>query len=220
MRVPPITPSELSDEQRPLDEHVRRMLRELRAPFTSTDENGALIGPFPVMLRFPGLARPLLEWFTTVTDGSVLPARVREVAVLTTGSRHGAAYELYSHSRVAAAVGLPDDVVADLVAGRRPAGLSREEAVAYDVAAGLHDGGPLPAALYRAAVGAFGETGMAELVFLIAQYAGISLLLNAYDVPVPSDASGGSRPGTRRYDTSIPPLEAMCRSTPSPAVRK
>ncbi|SEH03690.1 hypothetical protein SAMN05444920_1428 [Nonomuraea solani] len=69
-------------------------------PFT-----GALIGPFPVMLRFPGLSRPLLEWFTTVTNASVLPARVREVAILTTGSRYGAAYELYSHSRIAVETG-------------------------------------------------------------------------------------------------------------------
>ena len=75
MRMPAIEPSALSDEQRVLDEHVRRMMDGLRTPFTSTDENGALIGPFPVMLRFPGLARPLLEWFTTVTSGSVLATR-------------------------------------------------------------------------------------------------------------------------------------------------
>ncbi|MEV5496639.1 maleylpyruvate isomerase family mycothiol-dependent enzyme [Nonomuraea fuscirosea] len=127
----------------------------------------------------------------------MLPARVREVAVLTTGARHGAAYELYSHSRVAAAVGLPDDVVADLVAGRRPAGLSRQEAVAYDVAAGLHDGGPLPATLYRAAVGAFGETGMVELVFLIAQYAGISLLAGVGGPTFWYVAGQHERPGRR-----------------------
>jgi 4-carboxymuconolactone decarboxylase len=186
--MPPIKPSDLSDEQRELDEHARRIMNGQRVPFTSTDEHGALVGPFPVMLRFPGLARPLLEWFTTVTNGSVLPARVREVAILTTGARYGAAYELYSHSRVAAAVGLSDRVVAGLVAGQRPSGLTPEEAVAHDVAAGLYAGAPLPGALYRAAVGCFGEAGTAELVFLIAQYASISLVLNAYDVPLPEDA--------------------------------
>ncbi|MEV4359330.1 hypothetical protein [Nonomuraea sp. NPDC049625] len=160
----------------------------LRTPFTSTDESGALIGPFPVMLRFPGLARPLLEWFTTVTNGSVLPARVREVAILTTGSRYGAAYELYSHSRIAVETGLPDGVVAGLVTGQRPPELTREESVAHDVAACLYAGAPLPGALYRCAVGAFGELGTAELVFLIAQYAAISMVLNAYDVPLPPDA--------------------------------
>ena len=138
----PISPDQLSPAQQPLDERVRGMLDGLRTPFTTTDENGALIGPFPVMLRFPELARPLLEWSTAVTNEIVLPVRV----------------------------------------------LTPEETVAHDVAARLHTGGPLPGALYRAAVESFGEFGTAELVFLIAQYASISLVLNAYDVPSPPDA--------------------------------
>jgi len=186
--MPAIKPSELTDEQRSLDEHVRRIMNGLRTPFTSTDESGSLIGPFPVMLRFPGLARPLLEWFTTVTRGGVLSARVREVAILTTGARYGAAYELYSHTRVALETGLSNTVVAGLVAGQRPTGLTPEEAVAHDMAARLHAGAPLPGALYGAAVDSFGEFGTAELVFLIAQYSSISMVLNAYDVPLPADA--------------------------------
>jgi 4-carboxymuconolactone decarboxylase len=130
----------------------------------------------------------LLEWFTSVTSGGVLPVRVREVAILTIGARYGAAYELYSHSRIALAVGPSHGVVAALVACQRPADLTPEEAVAHDVAARLHTGAPLPGALYGAAVDAFGEIGTAELVFLVAQYASISMVLNAYDVPTPIDA--------------------------------
>ncbi|WP_433271019.1 carboxymuconolactone decarboxylase family protein [Actinosynnema sp. CS-041913] len=188
MRMPPIKPGDLSDEQRPLDEQARRIMDGQRVPFTSTDEDGALVGPFPALLRFPRLARPLLEWFTTLTGESVLPARVREVAILATGARYGAAYELYSHSRVASAVGLSSAVVAGLVAGQRPSGLTPEQEIAHDVAACLYAGGPLPGALYRAAVGCLGAAGTAELVFLIAQYTSISLVLNAYDVPLPADA--------------------------------
>ncbi|GAA5063736.1 carboxymuconolactone decarboxylase family protein [Thermocatellispora tengchongensis] len=186
--MPPIPPAELSEEQRPLDDHVRKIMSGLRTPFTSMDDSGALIGPFPVMLRFPDLARPLLDWFTSVTSGSVLPARVREVAILTIGSRYGAAYELYSHGRIALEIGLSSGVVAGLVAGQRPAELTPEETVAHDVAARLYAGAPLPGALYLAAIDAFGELGMAELVFLIAQYSSISMVLNAFDVPLPPDA--------------------------------
>jgi 4-carboxymuconolactone decarboxylase len=188
VRMVPVKPGDLSDEQRLLDEHARRIMDGRAVPFTSTDEDGALIGHFPVMLRFPALARPLLEWFTTVTGSSVLAPRVREVAILTIGSRFGAAYELYSHSRVAAAVGVSNRVIAGLVAGQRPLELTSDEEVAHDVAASLYAGGPLPGALYRAAIDCFGEAGTAELVFLIAQYASISMVLNAYDVPLPADA--------------------------------
>ncbi|MFE7441018.1 carboxymuconolactone decarboxylase family protein [Streptomyces chartreusis] len=188
MRIPAVKPDDLSDEQRALDEHVREIMGGLKTPFTSMDDDGALIGPFPVMLQFPDLARPLLEWFTTVSSDSALSARVREVAILTTGSRYGAAYELYSHSRIALAIGLSDSVVAALVAGQRPSELTPEEAVAHDVAACLYSGAPLPGVLYRRAVDNFGEAGTAELVFLTAQYASISMVLNAYDIPLPADA--------------------------------
>ncbi len=156
-------------------------------PFRATAGNGALIGPFPMLLRFPEFSRPFLEWYLAVASRSVLPSRVREVAILTTGSRYRAAYEVYSHSRMAVAAELSDGVVAALAAGERPAELTPEEQVAHDLASCLYRGGAVPGVLYRAAIAAFGETGMAELVFLIAQYASISAILNAYDVPLPEE---------------------------------
>lgn len=86
------------------------------------------------------------------------------------------------------AIGLSENVVSALVAGQRVAELAEDEAVAHDVAACLYSGAPMPGALYRRAVDTLGETGTAELVFLLAQYAGISMVLNAYDVPLPADA--------------------------------
>ena len=70
----------------------------------------------------------------------------------------------------------------------RPASLSPEESIALDVASVLCAGGPLPGATYRAAVDAFGERGVAELVHLVGNDAVVSMLLNAYDVPLPDDA--------------------------------
>lgn len=188
MRIAPIPPCALTDEQRVLDERVRGLLGGLIAPFTVVDEQEALIGPFPVMLRFPGLAAPLIDWFVDVHRAGVLSARVREIAILTVGARYGAAYELYSHDRVARAVGLSESQVAALSAGRCPAGLDDAEQLAHDVASRLLAGAPLPGALYRSAHAAYGGTGIAELVFLVAQYTTICMILNAYDVALPPDA--------------------------------
>lgn len=85
-------------------------------------------------------------------------------------------------------LGLQASVVAGLVAGQRPSGLTSAESVAHDPAACRYAGGPFPGALYRCAVDSLGEFGTAELVFLIAQYSSISIVLNAYDVPLPADA--------------------------------
>ena len=54
----------------------------------------------------------------------------------------------------------------------------------------LTRGGQLPEATYRAALAAFGEHGLAELVYLIGSYCTISVLLNAYDVSVPGREEG------------------------------
>ncbi|MEV0210675.1 carboxymuconolactone decarboxylase family protein [Streptomyces sp. NPDC050788] len=188
MRITPIRPTDLTHEQRALDDQARNIMDGMKAPFTSTDEDDALIGPFPVMLRFADHARPLLEWFTSVSNESQLAPRVREVAILTIGARFGAGYELYSHSRIALSIGMSDGVVAALAAGQRPPELTPEELVAHDVAACLYAGAPLPGVLYRRALASFGDEGTAELVFLTAQYACISMVLNAYDVPLPPDA--------------------------------
>jgi 4-carboxymuconolactone decarboxylase len=68
--------------------------------------------------------------------------------------------------------------------------LTRDEAVAYDVAAALTGGGVLPELTYRAAVDAFGVHGAAEVCYLIGLYCLVSVTLNGFDVPVPEPEEG------------------------------
>jgi hypothetical protein len=105
-----------------------------------------------------------------------------------TGARFRSAYEIYAHVLVAEARGLPDERIATIVAGQRPNDLTREEAVAYDVAAALVSGGLLPELTYRQAVALLKESGTAELINLIGLYCAVSVMLNGFDVPVPDDA--------------------------------
>ena len=113
---------------------------------------------------------------------------MREVAILVTGAHFHSAYELYAHVLVAEAKGLPDEKIATIVAGQRPADLSREEAVAYDTASALVRGSTLPELVYKQAVLTFGEAGCAELINLVGLYCLVSVILNGFDVPVPDPA--------------------------------
>ncbi|HEY6370021.1 MAG TPA: hypothetical protein VIX37_05540, partial [Candidatus Sulfotelmatobacter sp.] len=99
-----------------------------------------------------------------------LPAPVREVAILVTGAHFRAAYELYAYVIIAEQRGLSDEKLATIVAGQRPVDLTRQEAVAYDFASALVNGGVLPELTYRRAVSEFGEPGAAELSYLIGVY--------------------------------------------------
>ena len=186
MRIAPIPPADMTPEQRELHEDMAPLIAEKLKGFISSREDGALVGPFALMLAFPAWGAAAWEQTKALIATSSLPASVREVAILKTGAENGARYELYAHERVARGTAEMDEAtVATLVAGERPGGLSDEEAVAYDVAAVLAGGRPLPDTTYGRAVATFGEEGTAELIYLIGSYAFISVLLNGFDVPVP-----------------------------------
>jgi hypothetical protein len=77
---------------------------------------------------------------------------------------------LYAHVLVAEQRGLSDEKLATIVAGQRPIDLTRQEAVAYDFASALVNGGVLPELTYKAGVEQFGAHGAAELSYLIGVY--------------------------------------------------
>jgi 4-carboxymuconolactone decarboxylase len=186
MRLPLISPADLSSEQRPLYDDMRRGIETNFKGFKAIAANGELIGPWNPWLHFPKFGGPVWELVKALSASPSLPKPVREVAILVTGARFRSAYEIYAHVLVAEARGLPDDKIATIVAGQRPSDLSREEAVAYDVAAALVSGGLLPELTYRQAEALFGENGTAELINLIG-YCAVSVTLNGFDVPVPDD---------------------------------
>lgn len=159
MRLEPIAPAKLTDEQRPLHDMMAEGIRKNLHGFTSAREDGALIGPFPAMLHFPEFGAAAWEVFTALAKNSMLPKTCHEVAILVTGATLQSRYELYSHERVAAGVGLSQAKIATISAGQRPADLTAEEGIAYDVAARLSRGGQLGDTAYKSAVGRLGSGG-------------------------------------------------------------
>jgi 4-carboxymuconolactone decarboxylase len=129
------------------------------------------------------------ELVKALSTSPVLPRAIREVAILVTGAKFRAAYEIYAHVLVAELRGLPDEKIATIVAGQRPSDLTREEAIAYDVASALVSGGVLPELTYKQAVATFGEEGTAEFINLVGLYCMVSVTLNGFDVPIPSATS-------------------------------
>ena len=190
MRLPPIAPSDLSEYQRPLYESIKANLDAHMHGFVSARADGALIGPFAPMLHFPHYGAAAWGVNTALGENSTLPKGAHEVAIFVTGTRFSARYEIYAHEKVAAGVGLSASAIAIIVAGQRPADLSTEEGVAYDVAAVLTRGGQLPASTYQQALAAFGAQGTAELIYLVGFYCLISVLLNGYDMSVPGTEEG------------------------------
>ncbi len=77
--------------------------------------------------------------------------------------------------------GITDEKIATIIAGQRPGDLTREEAVAYDLASALVSGGVLPALVYQQAIALFGQEGTAEFIYMVGLYCMVSVTLNGFD---------------------------------------
>ncbi|WP_156679260.1 carboxymuconolactone decarboxylase family protein [Sphingomonas profundi] len=190
MRLPPIPHDQLPPELQAVDDDMRREIAKHLKGFVSRRDDGALVGPFAPMLRFPQFGQPAWTYTKALIENAKLPKGPHEVAILVTGARFNSRYELYAHEHVAEQAGLSQAQIATIAAGERPSDLSEEEAAAYDVAAALAGGKGLPESTYQRALRAFGEEQLAELVYLVGGYCLVSVLLNAYDVSVPGSEEG------------------------------
>jgi len=189
MRLPLIDPAELTPEQRLLYEDMRAGIERNFQGFKTIADNGALMGPWNPWLHEPKFGKPIWDLVKSLSASPSLPRPVREVAILVTGANFRSSYELYAHVIAAEKQGLPDEKLATIVAGQRPGDLTREEAIAYDVASALVEHGTLPELTYRQAVQAFGQHGAAELIYLVGLYCLVSVALNGFNVQVPEPAS-------------------------------
>ena len=185
MRLPPIAPTQLTSEQKPLYDDMRHGIETSFKGFQAMAEDGTLIGPWNPWLHFPQFGRPVWELVKALASSPKLPKTVREVAILVTGTHFHSGYELYAHILVAELRGLSDDTIATICAGQRPPDLAREEAIAYDIASALVAGRLVPKLSYDQAKAMFGEDGLAELINLVGLYCCVSITLNGFDVPVP-----------------------------------
>jgi 4-carboxymuconolactone decarboxylase len=185
MRLRPILPEHLSPQQRELYDNMVEVIDANFGDLIARDGGGALVGPFNAWLHFPGFGSPAWAFNRSLWEHSVLPADIHQLVILVTAAKFGARYEMYGHEYFAQRAGLSDEKIATIAAGERPSDLDRNERVAYDMAAALNRGASLPDTTYHAALSAFGDVGVAEIVFLVGCFSMVAVTLNAFDAPVP-----------------------------------
>ena len=185
MRLPLIPPAELTPEQKSLYDDMRKGVASNFNAFKAVREDGALMGPWNPWLHEPAIGKAIWDLTLAMTAGATLNDDVRQIAILAVGARFGSAYEIYAHIAVAEHEGMKPERLATLVADLKPADLSPQESIAFDVAYALTRGGVLPEPLYRLAVETFGQHGANELFYLVGLYSLVSVTLNAFNVPVP-----------------------------------
>ncbi|MGO9067537.1 carboxymuconolactone decarboxylase family protein [Mycobacterium sp.] len=188
-RLPLVEADTLDAAQRELFDHLRARVVPWAdaAGFRSTTADGRFIGPFNAALRSPTVAGAFLELQASEQRHTSLSDRVRQVVILAVGAAWAADYEIYAHSAVARHSGIPDDAVRRLAAGSLPDTLSDEEKVAYRFAQKLSTTHRIDDSTFNQARKAFGDNGIVDIIILAGTYYTVCGLLNAFEVPAPSE---------------------------------
>jgi len=147
MRLPLIAPADLTPEQRPLYDDMRKGIASNFNAFKVEREDGALMGPWNPWLHEPAIGKAIWDLTLAMTANASLPDNVRQIAILVVGARFDAAYELYAHIAVAEREGMKPERLATLVADLKPVDLAPDESVAFDVSYALVRGAVTPAGL-------------------------------------------------------------------------
>jgi 4-carboxymuconolactone decarboxylase len=185
MRLPLIAPADLSPEQKPLYDDMRKGIASNFNAFKVEREDGALMGPWNPWLHEPAIGKAIWDLTLAMTAQAVLPDNVRQIVILVVGARFDAAYELYAHIAVAEREGMTAERLATIVADLKPTDLSPQESIAFDLAFALVRGGTLPEPIYALALKTFGQHALNEMIYLVGLYSLVSTTLNGFNVPVP-----------------------------------
>ncbi len=178
----------MSQRFKPLSQHEMTLDQQRVAQAVATGPRGGLRGPFHALLRSPELADRVRHLGDYVRFESTVPALLRELAILVVARFWSAHYEWNAHRRHALAAGLDPSIADAIEVGRRPAKLSADEALVYNLIAELLNDRDISDATFAAAMARFGERMTIDLIGIAGYYGFISLVLNAGRTPV---AEGG-----------------------------
>jgi 4-carboxymuconolactone decarboxylase len=145
-------------------------------------------GPFNIYLRSPEMAelsRPLGDYLRFKAPE---PRKFKEIAIMLTSRYWGGQYVWYSHRQQALDAGLSPAFIAAMAAGERPANMSPDEATMYDFCTQLLSTRQVSDTNFNAAKALIGERGIVEIVGLMGQYTGLTMLFVVDRYPVPAGA--------------------------------
>ena len=178
----------MSQRFTPLSQRDMTLDQQRVAQAVATGPRGGLRGPFHALLRSPELADCVRHLGDYVRFESMVPAPLRELAILLVARFWSAHYEWNAHRKHALAAGLPPSVADAIEAGQRPPKLNGDETLVYDLVAQLLRDKDISDATFAAAKARFGERMIVELIGTVGYYGFVSLVLNADRTPV---AEGG-----------------------------
>src|SRR5215470_1818239 len=154
----------MSQRFTPLSRHDMTLDQQRVAQAVATGPRGGLRGPFHALLRSPELADRVRHLGDFIRFESTLPSALRELAILLVARFWSSHYEWNAHRKHAAAAGLDPSIADAIEMGKRPAKLSADETLVYDLVSELLHNKDISDATFAAATAKFGEPTVIELI--------------------------------------------------------
>ena len=173
-RFKPLTYDQMTPAQKVMTDHLL------------AGERRSTGGPFNVLLRSPEMGDLAQQLGAHVRFHSSLPSKLNELAIILTARHWTAQYEWYAHKRLALEAGLSPAIIDAVAAGKRPASMQPDEATLYTFCDELLNTKQVSDATFQAAVTAFGERGVVDLIGVTGYYQLVSALLNVDRYPLPA----------------------------------
>lgn len=171
-RLPPIPAEKMTDVQ-----------KQAAAQF-KTNRGQDVFGPFIPLLRSPEVMLRTMALGDYIRYKTTLGNQLNEFVILVTARHFTQHYEWSVHYPIAVQAGLNAGIAKAIAEGRRPAGLSPDQEIAYDFTTELLQNHSVSDATYARAVARFGEQGTIEMVGVTGYYTYQSMVLNTARTPV------------------------------------
>jgi 4-carboxymuconolactone decarboxylase len=174
-RLPPIPEAQMTDAQR------------AAAQAFSAGRGYPILGPFSVMLRSPEVMLRAKAMGDYLRYRNRLPKDISEMVILQTARAWSQDFEWVHHERYARQAGLAVAIIDAIRDGRRPEGMSDDQAAAYDFTAELGTHKQVSDHTYARAVAAFGEPGVIDLIGVQGYYTFLAMMMNVARTKLEAD---------------------------------
>lgn len=179
-RLPAVTEDALDEVQRALLDSMRAGPRGDRV---------RLGGPFGVYMHAPQYGELMQQLGAFLRFKTSLEPRLSEFAILCTARLWRAQYEWHAHAPIAEKAGVKAEVIADIKAGRTPKKAAKDERAIFDFIQELYRKRRVSERNYKRVQGFLGDRSTVELTGILGYYAGVSMILNVFNVPLPDGAA-------------------------------
>jgi 4-carboxymuconolactone decarboxylase len=153
--------------------------------------SAGLGGPYGMLIKSPELLKRYLLMTEYLRQKTSLPHRLNEMAILLEARLWDAQYEWWAHEPLAKKAGVPDAIIEDIRAGKRPASMQTDEAVVYDVVTEILNKRQLSDETFNRAKQVLGEQQVVDLAAVTGFYVMVSAVVIAGRIQIPN---GGPPP--------------------------